>query len=238
MVAEVVLSVMGNRSDRRFPNLSCAWALEAAEVTRRRRADFHQGQERTMMLLKQAEYMAATASPSTRQSPFARGWVHIRHRCELTRLNPHSSHTPIGNSNVLSRALREIEAPAVTKGASIIDAHRYRVACVRIGHLDGRAHRHIARCCRKAVGIIRLAARDLPLAKSAVKPGLHQLGQDHLTHQYDRQEQPVQGWQWDKSERASQGRSGQPGAYRDYDDRNQTDHLVELPGWNANDAFR
>jgi hypothetical protein len=76
------------------------------------------------------------------------------------------------------------------------------------------------------------------LAKSAVKPGLHQLGQDHLTHQYDRQEQPVQGWQWDKSERASQGRSGQPGAYRDYDDRNQTDHLVELPGWNANDAFR
>jgi hypothetical protein len=78
MVAEVVLSVMGNRSDRRFPNLSCAWALEAVEVTRRKRADFHQGQERTMMLLKQAEYMAATASPSTRQSPFARGWVHIR----------------------------------------------------------------------------------------------------------------------------------------------------------------
>jgi hypothetical protein len=31
-----------------------------------------------MKLLKQAEYMAATASPSTRQSPFARGWVHIR----------------------------------------------------------------------------------------------------------------------------------------------------------------
>jgi hypothetical protein len=60
MVAEVVLSVMGNRSDRRFPNLSCPWALEAAEVTRRRRADFHQGPERTMKLLKQAEYMAAT----------------------------------------------------------------------------------------------------------------------------------------------------------------------------------
>ena len=35
------------------------------------------------MLLKQAEYMAATASPSTRQSPFARGWVHIRHRFPL-----------------------------------------------------------------------------------------------------------------------------------------------------------
>src|ERR1035437_6149472 len=60
MVAEVVLSVMGNRSDRRFPNLSCPWALEAAEVTRRRRADFHQGPERKMKLLKQAEYMAAT----------------------------------------------------------------------------------------------------------------------------------------------------------------------------------
>ena len=60
MVAEVVLSVMGNRSDRRFPNLSCAWALEAVELTRRRRAHFHQGSERTMQLLKQAEYMAAT----------------------------------------------------------------------------------------------------------------------------------------------------------------------------------
>jgi hypothetical protein len=60
MVAEVVLSVMGNRSDRRFPNLSCPWALEAVEMTRRRRADFHQGPERTMKLLKQAEYMAAT----------------------------------------------------------------------------------------------------------------------------------------------------------------------------------
>ena len=80
MVAEVVLSVMGNRSDRRFPNLSCAWALEAAEVTRRKRAHFHQGPERTTKLHTEAEYMAATDSPSTRQSPFARGWVHIRHR--------------------------------------------------------------------------------------------------------------------------------------------------------------
>jgi hypothetical protein len=55
-------------------------ALEAVWLTRRRRADFHQGQERTMKLLKQAEYMAATASHPTRQSPFARGWVHIRDR--------------------------------------------------------------------------------------------------------------------------------------------------------------
>ncbi len=60
MVAEVVLSVMVNRSDRRIPNLPCAWALEAVELTRRRHADFHQGQERTTKLLKQAEYMAAT----------------------------------------------------------------------------------------------------------------------------------------------------------------------------------
>src|ERR1019366_4941808 len=77
----VVLAQEGRqpqRSDRRFPNLSCPWALEAVCLTRRRRADFHQGQERTMKLLRQAEYMAATASPPTRQSPFARGWVHIR----------------------------------------------------------------------------------------------------------------------------------------------------------------
>ena len=60
MVAEVVLSVIGNRSDRRFPNLSCTRAFESVWLTRKRRADFHQGQERTMKLLKQAEYMAAT----------------------------------------------------------------------------------------------------------------------------------------------------------------------------------
>src|SRR5208282_6287224 len=60
MVAEVVLSVMGNRSDRRFLNLSCARALEAVWLTRRRRADFHQGRERKIQLRKQAEHMAAT----------------------------------------------------------------------------------------------------------------------------------------------------------------------------------
>ena len=37
MVADLVLSVMGNRSERRFPNLSCRWSLEAAEVTKRAR---------------------------------------------------------------------------------------------------------------------------------------------------------------------------------------------------------
>src|ERR1035437_2547156 len=59
----VVLAQEGRqpqRSDRRLPTLSCPWALEAVWLTRRRRADFHQGQERTMKLLKQAEYMART----------------------------------------------------------------------------------------------------------------------------------------------------------------------------------
>jgi len=45
MVAEVVLSVMSNRSDRRFTNLSNSRALEAVEPIRTRRADFHQGPE-------------------------------------------------------------------------------------------------------------------------------------------------------------------------------------------------
>jgi len=60
MVAEVVLSMMGNRSDRRFPNLSCPLALEAAQLTRRKRANFHQGPEPKSKLLTEAEYMAAT----------------------------------------------------------------------------------------------------------------------------------------------------------------------------------
>ena len=73
MVAEVVLSVMGNRSDRRFPNLPCPWALEAAQLTRRRRADFHQGPERKMKLLKEAEYMAATGFTLIPANGFALG---------------------------------------------------------------------------------------------------------------------------------------------------------------------
>jgi hypothetical protein len=54
------MTLMVNRSDRRFPTLSCPWALEAVEMTRRKRADFHQGPERKMRLHKEAEYMAAT----------------------------------------------------------------------------------------------------------------------------------------------------------------------------------
>ena len=73
MAAEVVLSMMGNRSDRRFPNLSCAWALEAVEVTRRRRAHFHQGPERRSKLPTEAEYMAATGFTLTPANGFALG---------------------------------------------------------------------------------------------------------------------------------------------------------------------
>jgi hypothetical protein len=49
----------GNRSDRRFPNLSCPWALEADELSSRRRANFHQGQEHKIKLPKEAECMVA-----------------------------------------------------------------------------------------------------------------------------------------------------------------------------------
>jgi hypothetical protein len=51
--------VMNNRSDRCFPSLSRARALEAVRLTRRRRAALHQGSERKMKLLKE-EYMAAS----------------------------------------------------------------------------------------------------------------------------------------------------------------------------------
>jgi len=55
--------------------------------------------------------------------------------------NLHSSHPLMGNSDLLSRAFRKVEAPAVNKWASIVDAHLHRAACVRVGHLDSRAHR-------------------------------------------------------------------------------------------------
>jgi hypothetical protein len=66
LVAEVVLSVMGNRSDRRLPNLSCACALEI----------FPSGPGASIKLLTEAHIWLQTVSPSTRQTPFARGWVH------------------------------------------------------------------------------------------------------------------------------------------------------------------
>jgi hypothetical protein len=81
MVAEVVWSVMGNRSDRRFPNLSCAWALEAVQLTRRKRADFHQGPEAQSQAPHRGRIYGCNRLHSyPGKHPFARGWVHIRHR--------------------------------------------------------------------------------------------------------------------------------------------------------------
>jgi len=60
MVVEVVSSMMGDRSDRRFPNLICTKALEAVQLIRRRRADFHQVQEQSSTRLAKVGYMAAT----------------------------------------------------------------------------------------------------------------------------------------------------------------------------------
>ena len=73
LVAEVVLSVMGNRSDRRFANLSNSRALEAVEPIRTRRADFHQGPERRTELLIEAGYTIATGSAFTPANNLARG---------------------------------------------------------------------------------------------------------------------------------------------------------------------
>jgi hypothetical protein len=73
MVAEVVLSVMGNRSDRRLANLSNWWALEAVEPIRTRRADFHQGPEHQTQLLIEAGYTTATGFAFTPTNGFALG---------------------------------------------------------------------------------------------------------------------------------------------------------------------
>jgi hypothetical protein len=55
------LSMMGNRSDRRFPNLSCPWALEAVWLTRRRRRGFPSVPgAQSQAPYTEAEYMAAT----------------------------------------------------------------------------------------------------------------------------------------------------------------------------------
>ncbi len=71
MVAEVVLSVMGNRSDRRLANLSNSRALEAVVPIRTRCADFHQGPERQTKLLTEAEYTTATGFAFTPANGFA-----------------------------------------------------------------------------------------------------------------------------------------------------------------------
>ena len=62
----------------------------------------------------------------------------------------------MSKSDFLSRALGQIEAPAVYKGASIIDANLNRAACLRVGHLHRGANRQSARRCRKTVRIVTL----------------------------------------------------------------------------------
>jgi hypothetical protein len=64
----------------------------------------------------------------------------------------------MGNSYLLSRAFREVEAPPVNKGTSIVDAHLHRAACLGVSYLYRGALRQIARRCGKVVGIITLAA--------------------------------------------------------------------------------
>jgi hypothetical protein len=73
VVAEVVSSVMGNRSGRRLPNLPNALALEAVLRIRRKRADLHHGPEDQTKHLTEAEYTSATGFPLKPSSDFTLG---------------------------------------------------------------------------------------------------------------------------------------------------------------------
>ena len=73
MVAEVVLSMMGNRSDRRFPNLICTKALEAVSADQAKARAFPSGPGALSMLPTKAGYMAATDYTHSRQTPFRSG---------------------------------------------------------------------------------------------------------------------------------------------------------------------
>ena len=88
----------------------------------------------------------------------------------------HSSHTLVGKPDLLSRPFRKVQAPAVNKGTSIIDANLHRAARVRVGYLDCRAHRQIARRGRQVVGIVGLATGNW-LTSS---PGALVRGLDHF----------------------------------------------------------
>ena len=68
-------AMMANRSDRRFPNpLRLKANIEAVEMMRRKRADFHQGPGQHV-LHQEAGYMSATGHRYQR-APCAWGWVH------------------------------------------------------------------------------------------------------------------------------------------------------------------
>ncbi len=99
MVAEVVLSVMGNRSDRRLANLSNSRALEAVVPIRTRCADFHQGPERQTKLLTEAEYTTATGFAFTPANGFA-----LRAGSIYESSNPLPSANESGMSAILRRA--------------------------------------------------------------------------------------------------------------------------------------
>jgi hypothetical protein len=76
MVAES-LSVMGNRSDRRLPNLNNFGAFEAVLPIRTRRADSIMARSKITELHTEAEYTNATGFTLTRSTASDRGWVHI-----------------------------------------------------------------------------------------------------------------------------------------------------------------
>jgi len=100
-------------------------------MTSRRRADFHQGLERKMKLLKQAEYMAAAGFyPPPRQSPFARGWVHIRlHKRVSASLdalrNALVASTAIIGIALLATDLNQIDSRAAKETATAIATARF-----------------------------------------------------------------------------------------------------------------
>ena len=62
--------MMGNRSGRRFPNLSRRWSLETVKMTRRRRANFHQARSVEASAPRRPNIWLQPSSPKSRQTPF------------------------------------------------------------------------------------------------------------------------------------------------------------------------
>jgi hypothetical protein len=59
----------------------------------------------------------------------------------------------MGNSYFPSRALGEVQAPSVNKGTSIIYAHLYGTACLRVGYLHSRADRQLRDAAVRSLGL-------------------------------------------------------------------------------------
>jgi hypothetical protein len=68
----------------------------------------------------------------------------------------------------------------------------------------------------------------------AIKPGLNQLCQNHITDQHDCQQQPIQRRKSDKPEGRSQRRNSQPGAHCN-DDQRSNDQLPAGTALNKRD---